>query len=119
MPRYKKAGSGRDFQPGHAGGPGRPKDPPELKALKKLNKANLDLLLNQLLQAKPEDLKGMNKTVLELWLSSGAAKGIQKGEFTNLITLIERLIGKVPVTVGNVEDQGFRIIVEDYLKKND
>ena len=118
MPRYKKPGTGRDFQPGNNANPhGRPKDPPELKALKKLNKANLDLLLNKLLQAKPDELKGMNNTVLELWLASGASKGIQKGEFTNLVTLIERLIGKVPVTVGNAEGEGFKIIVEDYKKK--
>lgn len=118
MPRYKKPGTGRDFLPGNNANPkGRPKDPPELKALKQLNKNQLDLLLNQLLQAKPDELKGMNSTVLELWLASGASKGIQKGDFTNLVTLIERLIGKIPVTLGNADGQGFKIIIEDYTKK--
>jgi len=94
MPQYKKPGTGRDFQPGGPGGPGRPKDPPELKALKKLTKGELTLLLNRMLNSRPEELKTMKDTVLEMWLASGAVKGIEKGDYTGLITIIERLLGK-------------------------
>lgn len=97
MPQYKKPGTGRDFLPGQSGNPkGRPPDSPEIKALKKLTKGELAVLLNKVLQSKPEDLKTFKGTVLELWLAAGATKAIQTGDYSRLEFLINRLIGKVP-----------------------
>jgi hypothetical protein len=86
----------KPFPKGVSGNPdGRPKDPAELKALKKLTKGQLELLVYKILNSTPEELKGFNKTVIELWLSSGAAKAIQAGDYNRLMQLLDRVHGKV------------------------
>ena len=98
MANYNKKGDsmpkGVPFVPGDPRA-GRPKDPDELKDLKKLTKGQLEALLYKILLSPPEELQTFNKTVLELWIASGAKHGIKGGDFNRLMQLVERLHGKV------------------------
>lgn len=110
----------KPWKKGEAPNPaGRPPNPPELKAIKAMTKGELELLVHKILQASPGDLKEFKNTVLELWLAQGASKAIQSGDYSRLMLLIERLYGKVPTNIANADEQGFKIIVEDYTKNNE
>jgi len=95
-------------------GHGRPRLPVEAHTLNMLTKTEFSVLLNKILSAKPDELKNYNKTVLEVWLASGAAKAIQSGDYSRLTVLLERLIGKVPdkVEVGPLEQMSDEDLLE-------
>lgn len=85
----------KPYPKGVSGNPaGRPKNPPEINALRKMTKGELELLVHKILLADPSQLKGFNSTVLELWLASGASKAIQQGDYGRLNILLDRLYGK-------------------------
>lgn len=86
----------RPFQPGQSGNPnGRPPHPPELKEMQRLTKGQLEVILNKILFSRPEDLKNFQGSVLEIWLANGAAQAIKSGDYSRLMILIDRLVGKV------------------------
>lgn len=102
MPQYKKPGTGRDFKPGQSGNPkGRPKDPPELKAIKQMTRGEFSLLIHKLIGLKPEDLKDFKGTVLEMAMASAVQAAIKHGDFSKMQSFIERLFGKVPDVVNS------------------
>lgn len=102
----------KPFKAGHPGGPGRPVDPPELKAIKGMTKAELEILFHKILAAKPEELNNFNGTVLEKWLASIIYQGIKSGDYGRLNPFLERLFGKVKDEISG--DIGFKIVIEDY-----
>lgn len=117
MAKGKKTG-GKDFKPGLSGNPqGRTPNPPELKQLQQLTKGELELILNKILHAKPEELNNFNGTILEKWLASIVYQGMKTGDFGRLNGFFDRLpkIGKVKEEITG--EIGFKIIVEDYTKK--
>lgn len=93
MPQYKKPGTGRDFQPGHAGGPGRPPLPAELKEIKRLTKGELELLITKVIRAGPGDLKQFTGTALEMFVASCVSKSIKTGNWSMLDPMLSRVIG--------------------------
>lgn len=95
MPRYKKPGTGRDFLPGNSGGPGRPKDPPELKAIKQMSNGEYKLLMHKLMNLSPEDLLNFKGTVLEMAMASVIHQSIKQGDPSRLQYFTDRLFGKV------------------------
>ena len=106
----------KPFPKGVSGNPaGRPPDPPELKEIQRLTKGSLELLVNKILSAKPEELNQFRGTVLEVWLASGASQAIKAGDYQRLVTLLERLIGKVPVTIDISDDE--KALIQEYRRR--
>jgi hypothetical protein len=89
---------GRNFKPGNPGGKGRPPVPPELKAARKMNRTELELLLTEMLQLSPLELKTRKdnpKSMLELFVISIITQGINKGDHQRLDFLITQLLGRI------------------------
>lgn len=108
----------KKYKKGETGNPnGRPPDPPELKELKRMNKGELELLFHRILNAPPSDLSTFNGTILEKWVASIIFHGIKTGDYARLNPFLERLFGKVKDEITG--DIGFKVIIEDYSKKND
>lgn len=104
------------FQKGEVTNPkGRAPNPPELKALQRMTKMELEVLMHKILNTKPEDLNNFNGTVLEKFLASILFHGIKNGDYGRLNPFLERLFGKVKEEI--VADVGFKIVIEDYSKK--
>lgn len=87
-----------NYKKGHPGGPGRPKDPPELVVLKMLTKTELELLMNTLLTKSKEELKAIkvHGTAIQMSMAAIILKSIEGGDHFRLQFFIERLLGKVP-----------------------
>jgi len=51
-------------------------------------------LLNKILNSKPEDLSQFRGTVLEIWLAAGATNAIKTGDYSRLMLLLDRIVGK-------------------------
>lgn len=83
------------FKKGNPGGPGRPKDPDELKLITKMTKAEFELLMNKLLNLTKDELKQWQGTALEQAMCSIIVKAIDTGDQFRLQFFIERLFGKV------------------------
>lgn len=96
MPREKTKGS---FKVGHPGGPGRPKLPPEVHELKRINRAEVQKVLNEYLNLTREQLNKVTKdpeaTSLQLFVISLITQGINKGDPVRLGFLFDQLIGKM------------------------
>lgn len=87
---------GRDFKPGQSGNPkGRPKDPPELKAIKQMTKAEFSLAIQKLINLKPDELKEFKGTAIEMALAATIQNAIKYGDVSRIQSLIDRLFGKV------------------------
>lgn len=85
----------KPFKPGQSGNPaGRPPNPPELKEMQRLTKGQVEVLLNKILNSKPEDLSQFRGTVLEIWLAAGATNAIKTGDYSRLMLLLDRIVGK-------------------------
>jgi hypothetical protein len=100
MPRYKKPGTGRDFLPGQSGNPkGRPPEPPELKAMKRMTKGELSLLINKYMQMDLVELGAIahNPTTkaIDAMISSIIIQCIKQGDYTRLNFFLDRELGKV------------------------
>lgn len=91
------------FKPGHKGGPGRPKDPPDIKSAKMLNKLEFERLLNRFLHTQYSDLlaylTAKQGTIMELAIAKIALKAYEQADTGKMAYLTERLIGKVPEVV--------------------
>lgn len=98
MTKGRKTG-GRDFEPGWKGGPGQPPIPPELKAARRLNKVEFELMANryifategQLLEAKMNaETPALEKVLVNVLLAA-----IENGDQTKGEWFLQRLLGKV------------------------
>lgn len=98
-PGFKVPGSGRDFEPGNPGSPGRPKLLPEAEGLPRIDKDSYNRLLNHTLSLTEEQLTAIesdpSKTMLEKWLASIVKKGAENGDPNRLEILLSRAIGPV------------------------
>ena len=88
------------WQKGQSGNPkGYQGDPPELKAIKKLTKAELVDIGTLVVKGDVASLKAIAKnekaSVLRVMIAAVAVKVIQKGDMHALDVLLNRLIGKV------------------------
>lgn len=88
------------WKKGQSGNPsGRPADPPELKRLKNLTKAELVEIGNLVVKGDMKSLLQISKdpkaTVIKTMLAAVAVKVIQKGDMHSLDVLLNRLVGKV------------------------
>lgn len=119
MANYNKKGDkmpkGVRFVPGDPRA-GRPKDPPELKEIKKLTKADFELLVNKSLQKDLMELgaKANDPTasVLDAAIASIAVHMIKQGDPNRLAFFLDRLHGKVP---DKVEVKDYRNMTDEEL----
>jgi len=96
MPKGKKYG-GRDFQPGHKFGQGRPRVPQDLKEARSLNRIELDRLLNKYIyMTAPEINSAVRSTelpMIELITAKVLAKAFNDGDTKRLEFILDRLLG--------------------------
>ena len=109
MPRGKKV-AGRDFQPGCAPGPGRPRLTAELQGIPMLTRTELNRYLNEALQrTRLETLEVLAREdipMVKLWMASIVEKGFQSGDPSRLEMFATRLFGAPKLSVdvsGEVE----------------
>jgi hypothetical protein len=98
MAKGRKSG-GKDFAPGCAPGPGRPPLPPELKAVRRLTKAEFETLINKYLWMDLSELEAATKSkalpAAEAYAVSIIASGIKSGNWSGFEWIAQRLLGKV------------------------
>lgn len=88
------------WKPGETGNPGgRPKLPEDIKAAKKLNKIELERLLNLYLTLSSEEISermtDRTTPALEKMVGSIIQKAVDQGDQQRLTFLLDRLVGKV------------------------
>src|SRR4051794_6724754 len=88
------------FKPGKSGNPGgRPKLDPDVKKLRELTKEQFKELATILLHGTQEDLQHLldkpDTSMLTQWLARVAMVGSERGDYSTLDNLLNRLIGKV------------------------
>jgi len=88
------------FKPGVSGNPaGRPKIPDDIKQAKRLNKLEVERLMNKFMaMTKDEISQSINDPTtpaLEIMIGSIIAKAVSHGDPVRLNFLLDRLIGKV------------------------
>jgi hypothetical protein len=99
--KTKKTGhKPHQFQPGQSGNPkGREPYPPEIKAIKLLNKDYYRRVMTKFIQLTPTEiakaLKDPKATALEHMIGTIVSKAISTGDHAKLGFLLDRLIGKV------------------------
>jgi len=91
---------GRNFKPGVSGNPnGAPKIPDEIKEARKLNKIQVEEILNKFLNWPLSDLvlftQKKESPVLEVLVARILLEGIKKGDQVRLEFIFQRLVGKV------------------------
>lgn len=98
----KKTG-GRNFKRGNPGGPGRPALPEEERALRKVTQTEFERIANKYLNATRYEIKAATNDpkmiALELVIVSVIHKAVVNGDGRMLELLLNRLIGKVAVSV--------------------
>lgn len=100
-----KVGKGKldpkyNFKPGQSGNPnGRPKLPPELKAVKALTADEINRMISKYTRMSKAELReaieSPDTPALELMIASGIANGIKTGDYSKIAFLLDRTIGKV------------------------
>lgn len=98
MAKGKKTG-GRNFKPGQSGNPnGRPRTPPEQKALRRFNRSYLEERLNELLMLPPTTLAALKQNratpMIDLMIIATIERAVESGDYHRVSFLIEQLIGK-------------------------
>lgn len=99
MAKGKKSG-GRNFEPGHDGGPGRPPLPVELKEAKALTKAKAFELLNRFLFCTDAELEQVLADPVAPQLDKmiiAVIKNGKGGDTASLGFLLDRTIGREPL----------------------
>lgn len=98
MTKGRKTG-GKDFEPGNPGGPGQPTIPPELKAARRLNKVEFELIANKYVFATKAELEAAQTSpstpAMEMLLVNIMLSGIFDGDQAKAEFFLNRLIGKV------------------------
>lgn len=99
------------FQPGESGNPnGRPPLPEDIRQARKLNKIELERVLNEYIYLNASEIKARlqdtTTPALELMVGKIIAESIKKGDERRLSFLLDRLIGavKTKVSVDGGED---------------
>lgn len=97
MSKGRKTG-GRDFVPGDPRA-GRKPLPPELKGVRRLNKTELETIVNKYLWTPDADLEATASNPalppVERWVVSIIHRGLSTGEWHGFEWIAQRLIGKV------------------------
>ena len=116
----KKTG-GRDVQKGQVLNPlGARSHNPLVKEIRKLTKESVAHMLEIILHSSPDEINEYKaKTLLEDWILKGIIVAKRKGDLAPLNALLDRVIGKVKDNVAVEGDVGIRIVLEDYLSKDD
>lgn len=85
------------FVKGHKMTTGRPKEPAELQFIKRMTKAELELLMNKLLALSKKELEQVkiNGNGIEMAMASIILNAVDRGDQWRLQFFIERLFGKV------------------------
>lgn len=108
------------FKPGNQGGPGRPSNPPELKAIRALTKEYVNEVMQLVLDNDWPALQRLANSTTEPMLKRLSAKALltadRKGDISTLETILNRVLGKPKETVDHSAEGGFKIIIEDYKK---
>lgn len=94
-------GGPNKFKRGTSGNPaGRPADPPELKALKKLNREEFEKITNEVIHLNVRDLRELSESdtenAIKVMLAEVLLHGIDSGDYLRANFFLNRLIGKVP-----------------------
>lgn len=94
------AKSETSWKPGQSGNPdGRVKLPEDIKTAKRINKIELERLLNLYLSLTDDEIKlrqaDTGTTQIERMIASIVEKGIVQGDQQRLNFLLDRLVGKV------------------------
>lgn len=100
MGTYGVKTGGRDFKPGESGNPdGRPKLPEDIKEARKLNKIELERILNEYMHMPLKDIQARanlpDTPAFEVLLAKIIAEGIKKGDEKRLGFLLDRVVGPV------------------------
>ena len=111
----RKVPEGRRFKPGQSGNPnGRPPIPEDVKKARKLNQAEFERVVNDLIGMSVERLEQIAEAkstpVLHALIARILLKGIDERSRTELNYFVERFLGKVPdqaVVNGNLGLAGF------------
>lgn len=122
MARNGIKSGGKDFKLGHdIKSPGRPKIPEDVKQSMQLNQATIVRIFNDLNGMTPEELKAKAANpltnVFEHLVIAILKFGIQKGDQNRLAFVLDRVVGKPKETVHHEGDVGFKVVVENYIKK--
>lgn len=114
-------GPGKRIQKGQVLNPkGAGAHNPLVREIKKLTKETVAEMLQAILHSNPDEINNYKaKTLLEDWVLKGIIVAKRKGDLAPLNALLDRVIGKVKDNVAVEGDVGIRIILEDYLSKND
>jgi hypothetical protein len=126
MANYTKKGDkmpkGKPFVKGDERA-GRPKDSPEVKAIKKMKKGEFLLLCHRFINMSLDELNSFQGTVLEEMLAKQARDAVTRGETLKVEFFTDRLFGKVQdllkvdaVTTGDVTIFDGKVLKEK-LKK--
>lgn len=119
-------GGPNKFQPGVSGNPaGRVADSPELKELKKMNRSEMERLLNEVIHLTTDQLTALgndkSQNGIKVLFASILVKGINKGDYRGAEFFLNRLVGKVPERFegSNGEPLSFIGLVKLAEKKDD
>ena len=90
---------GRDFEPGQSGNPaGRTPLPEDIKQGRKLNRIELERVLNELIYLTPKEIKARVSSpetpAIEVLAGMIIAKAIQSGDYLRFNFILDRLVGK-------------------------
>lgn len=103
---------GRDFKPGESGNPaGREPLPEDIKQARKLNKIELERILNEYLYMTLKEIQvkanHAETPALEVFVAKIIGEGIKKGDHFRLNFLFDRVIGpiKAKLSVDGGEDE--------------
>lgn len=114
MAKGKKTG-GRDIKPGEVRNPhGRPKLPEHVKKAKRLNKGRFIEILNEHIMSTAPQLKSKiddpSTPALELCVIKILFEAIKGGDHKRFEFILDRLIGKVPISVDDKSE--IKIIID-------
>ena len=114
-------GPGKRIQKGQVLNPkGAGAHNPLVREIKKMTKDSVAEMLQVILHSNPDDITDYKpKTLLEDWIMRGILTAKRKGDLAPLNALLDRVIGKVKDNVAVEGDVGIRIVLEDYLSKDD
>lgn len=117
----KKTG-GKDFVKGNVPkSPGRPPLSPEAKKLRKLTTEEFVKRVNKYLHMSKNKLRAGitngNIQVLDLCIRSSLVKCIEKGDYSTLEKMLDRIIGKVAMKLEHTGKDGEPIEISDAREK--